>query len=303
MKERVRLRHIKVFLSIAEEGNVTRAAERLGTAQPAVSRSLRELEEFIGCSLFERTSSGLVPTKAGERFWTHAHLALKTLDQGIFSAREGGDVEALTIGALPNLIRNVLPVAVAQFKSQHPNVPVRIQTGTNIQLLNALELGSIDLVIGRLAAPEVMQSLTFETLWEEELIFAASPDHPLASLDRLDLDQINQFEVIIPEPGTTVRTELDRILLAAGISRFSRYIETISAEFARAYISQFPAIFVFPKGSVLQELETGSIVRLSVSRFKSEQPVGVSINPSAQKTLAMQLFLSFLRTAAREKAV
>jgi len=300
LKGRVRLRHIQVFLTVAEEGNVTRASKRLNTAQPAVSRSLRELEEIVGCSLFERTSKGLVATKAGERFRPYAQSVISHLDEGLFSARDKGDIETVIVSAFTGVIRDILPSVVAKFKSLHPHIDLRLQIGTNVQLLNALKVGSVHLVIGRLSAPDAMQGLTFEHLWDEELVFSVSSDHPLVKFPHVTLEQIDQYEVVIPDLETGIRTELDRILLADGLGRFSNVIETISAEFAREYIAKHPAVFVFPRSAVARELLSGKITQLKVRAVSSKQPVGVAINPAAEKSIATNQFLLCLREAAKQ---
>lgn len=300
MKGRIKLRHIEVFLTVATEANITRASERLHTAQPSISRTLKELEDVIGSPLFDRMPFGLVPTKAGERFWPYAKAVHTQLNEGIANARETANVEAVVIGALPNLTRNVLQKAVAKFKNAHPHILLRIETGTNAQLLQALKQGTIQLVIGRMASPEEMQGLTFESLWEEELLFAAAADHPLASVRGITPEQLDEYLVIIPSPGTGIRLELDRSLIARGFSKFSNVIETISAEFARNYVLNNPAIFVFGQGSLQKEIDEGSLARLDVDLSVSGKPVGASFDPTIELSVAVQQFLVQLRSCVAE---
>ncbi|MCT7378291.1 LysR substrate-binding domain-containing protein [Chelativorans salis] len=173
-----------------EQRSVSRAAERLHTAQPAVSRTLRELETEIGKPLFDRTSDGLILTEAGQRLYHFADTGMSHVAVGVAEASGQGRSELVTLGALPNITRRVLPDVILQFKRIHPDVIVRLLTGTNVELLNKLRAGEVDFVIGRLSDPETMTGLSFEHLLYEIMAFAARAGHPLAGQEHVTLSEI-----------------------------------------------------------------------------------------------------------------
>ncbi|WP_157015561.1 LysR substrate-binding domain-containing protein [Mesorhizobium xinjiangense] len=294
-ERRIRFRHIRTFLEVARQRSVSRAAERLHTAQPAVSRSLRELETEIGRPLFERTSGGLILTKAGARLYHFADMGIAHLSTGIAEASGEGQAEVVTLGALPNITRRVLPEIILEFKRIHPEVVVRLLTGTNIDLLGKLRTGEVDFVIGRLADPDTMTGLSFEHLLYEILAFAARPGHPLAGLDKVTVVDINRYPVIIPQPETVIRAELDKFMIAQGLPRFDDTVETTSFEFAKPFLLHSDAIVALPLGAMEPELSEGILIQLAAPTEALRGPVGLSFFPGRQLSPPASFLLTILR--------
>lgn len=299
MDDRLKLRHLRVFLAIAEAGTVTGAARKLNSAQPAVSRTLRELEEIVGRPLFQRTSRGLVRTEAGDELYRFATVASGQLEEGIARASGLDEAASVRIGALPNLLASLLPPVVRRFKEESPRTVFRIETGTIAYLLAHLRRGNIDFVMGRMADPDSMQGLSFEYIWEEELPFAARTGHPLAGRRKITLREVDDYPVILPLPGTVIRTEVDRAMAERGSSGFSNIIETVSVEFGRKLLQLTDAIFVFPVNALAEEFDSGRIVRLDLEIAPIRSPVGITVDPVAQPSGASARVLELLREAAR----
>ena len=294
-ERRIRFRHIRTFLEVARQRSVSRAAERLNTAQPAVSRSLRELEIEIGRPLFDRTSDGLVLTKAGAKLYHFADMGVAHLSTGFAEASGEGQSEVVTLGALPNITRRVLPEVVMAFKQIHPEVVVRLLTGTNIDLLRRLRTGDLDFVIGRLADPETMTGLSFEHMLYEIMAFAARPNHPLAHKESVTLPEINRYLVIIPQPETVIRSELDKFMIAQGLPRFSDTIETTSFEFAKPLLLATDAIVALPLGAMEPELGNGVLCKLAAPTEALRGPVGISFLPGRRLSPPAMFLLNMLR--------
>ncbi|QKV17244.1 LysR substrate-binding domain-containing protein [Oricola thermophila] len=296
MKERrIRFRHIRTFLEVARQRNATRAAERLNTVQPAVSRSLRELETEIGRPLFERTSDGLVLTEAGERLYHFANTGMSHIEMGVAEAAGDGHHEVVSFGALPNITRRILPEAVLRFKRVRPGIIVRLLSGTNEELLGKLRTGEVDFVIGRLAGPETMTGLSFEHLLYENMVFAARAGHPLADLDLVPLSSVDRHLVILPPPKTVIRQELDKFLVANGIPRFRDSIETISFEFAKLIVRDSDAVVALPFGAMEPELADGTLVQLATPSETLRGPVGLTFLPGRQLSPPTLMLLEILR--------
>lgn len=298
MDARLKLRHLRIFLEIAEAGTATGAGERLNIAQPAVSRSLRELEQIVGRPLFERTAKGLFRTPAGDDLHRFAAAALSQIQEGMTRAAGAGPGAAVRIGALPNLLASLLPEVVEQFKTEAPETDFRIEAGSIDRLLGLLRRGEIDFVIGRMGEPSAMQGLAFEYLWEEELPFAARANHPLASRAKIRLRELDRFTVIIPVPGTVIRNELDRALAEQGVNGFSNVVETISVEFGRRLVQRTDAVFVFPANALSDDLESSRIVRLDLEIEPIRSPVGITSDPLTPPSGPSIRVLEMLRAAA-----
>src|SRR5690606_18082537 len=134
--------------------------------QPAISRTIAELEEIVGARLLIRSRRGVSLTPQGEFFHGHALNALGALSQGL--AGIGGQADpglALLVGALPSVSARLMPDVVAELQRAAPQLRLGIADGGHGHLTTLLRAGDLDVVIGRLGAPETMQGLSFTQLY------------------------------------------------------------------------------------------------------------------------------------------
>ncbi len=181
IESRIRFRHLQAFLEVARQGSVARAADFLHVSQPAVTKTMRELEEALGIAVFERDGRGIRMTRLGEIFLGHAGTALTALKRGVDSVRQDGAInrQPIRIGALPTVSARIMPLAMSLFLRENTGAAIKIVTGENAVLLEQLRVGELDLVVGRLAAPEKMTGFFFEHLYSEQVVFVVRAGHPL----------------------------------------------------------------------------------------------------------------------------
>ena len=180
IESRVRFRHLQTFLEVARQKSVVKAAGLLNVSQPAVTKTIRELEEALGVAVFERDGRGIKITRSGEIFLRHAGTAITALRQGIDSVASGNDGGVpIRVGALPTVSARIMPYAMSLFLKEETGSTIKILTGENAVLLEQLRLGELDLVVGRLAAPEKMTGFFFEHLYSEQVLFVVRAGHPL----------------------------------------------------------------------------------------------------------------------------
>lgn len=155
---RVKFRHLQTFVEVARQKSVVKAAELLHVTQPAVTKTIRELEEVLGVAVFEREGRGIKITRYGEVFLRHAGAALTALRQGLDSVSQerSGEGPPIRVGALPTVSTRIMPRAIALFLKEKTGARIKIVTGENAVLLEQLRIGDLDLVVGRLAAPDKM---------------------------------------------------------------------------------------------------------------------------------------------------
>ena len=186
---RVKFRHLHTFLEVARQKSVVKAANVLHVSQPAVTKTIRELEEALGVAVFEREGRGIRITRYGEVFLRHAGAALSALKQGIDSvSQELSDAAPpVRVGALPTVSTRIMPRAMTLFLQEATGSRIKIVTGENAVLLEQLRVGDLDLVVGRLAAPEKMTGFSFEHLYSEQVVFAVRAGR-LTRIHRSDAD-------------------------------------------------------------------------------------------------------------------
>lgn len=275
--QRIRLRHINCFVAVAQERNIGRAAEHLRLSQPAISKTLSELEEILGAKLLERGRFGAQLTRDGEIFLGHAISVCDAL----IAARNsvGGGVaprpETLQIGALPTLAPDLLAPALATFRRTHRDARVIVHTAANKPLLEMLKAGRVDFVIGRMAEPSDIVGLSFELLFVEPLVLVARRGHPLVERSAISLNDVLTYPLLVSTRGTIPRHHTESFLQSRGLRLPDNCTETISVSLGRIITKQSDAVWFIPVGAVRDDIDSGALVPLEVSTEGTEEPVGL----------------------------
>jgi LysR family pca operon transcriptional activator len=302
---RIKFRHLQTFIEVARQKSVGRAADVLAITQPAVTRTIRELEEALGVDLFEREGRGIRITGFGEVFLRHAGESVAAVRRGVDSislARKSLG-PPLRIGALPTASATFLPEAVHAFLLAETGSPVTIVSGENRGLLDSLRLGDLDLVVGRLAAPERMTGLHFEPLYSEEVCFVVRADHPLAARPHFSLTELVHYTVLIPPVGAVIRPLVDRYLLTNGIADLPQTIETVSDSFARAFLDRFDAVWIISRGVASPDIMAGRLVRLNIDTTETRGAVGLTTRADHEPGLALSIMIAAIRDHVRTDMV
>jgi DNA-binding transcriptional LysR family regulator len=187
------LRHLRYFVTVAEELNVSRASARLRISQPAVSRQLRDLEEELGVKLFERDKSKLKLTNAGEAFLAHARDLLRRSNEAAreMAAFRPQAKRTVTVGYIAPVLASTLTPALRMFSQKSPDIEVVLREMSPGEQIKALRSGQIDLALAGNPWPELVNE--FETVVLKQVPFeAVLPDnHLLALRKRIGLAELS----------------------------------------------------------------------------------------------------------------
>jgi len=297
---RIKLRHLACFLEVANRRSFGAAAEALAITQPAVSKAIAELEAILGVALFERSRRGVFLTGYGEAFQRYAGASMTALRQGVDSVSQaqarGG--HTLAVGALPTTANRIMPQAVQRARAEGLGATLRIITGPNELLLQELRAGDLDLVVGRLAQPRQMQTLAFEYLYSEEVVFAVRPGHPLLDHETVELGQIVPYTVILPTLRSIIRPEVDRLLVSQGVARLPDIIESVTPDFSRRYTRMTDTVWIISYGVVADDLAEGVLQRLPVNAPPSQGPVGLTQRAEMPASVSLQILTKAIREVA-----
>ncbi|MBB4955202.1 LysR family pca operon transcriptional activator [Agrobacterium vitis] len=300
IEQRIKFRHLQTFVEVARQKSVMKAAEALHVSQPAVTKTIRELEEILGVALFQREGRGIVITRHGDIFLRHAGATMTALRQALDSvsldsAQLGPPVR---IGALPTVSTRIMPKAMTAFLAENTGSRIKIVTGDNAVLLEQLRVGDLDLVVGRLAAPEKMTGFSFEHLYSEQVLFTVRTGHPLLSIEQGLFDRIREFPVLMPTRNAIIRPFVDHFLIANGIPALPNQIETVSDAFGRAFLKNSDAIWVISEGVVAGDIAEGSLAALPIDSSSTRGPVGLTVRTDSIPTLPQSLLMQAIRDAA-----
>ena len=191
------LRHLRYFVAVAEELNFSRAAERLHMAQPPLSVAIRQLEQELGTSLFERTSREVRLTEAGAALLDGARRTLVEADAAFVAARRaaGGAVGSLHVGYSWSARFETLPALGRAFKDQCPDVELLAEEMWNGRMPGALRARAIDVALA--LCPDVVGELSYATVRSEPVVALLSSSHRFASETAVGLDAFAGDEFLL----------------------------------------------------------------------------------------------------------
>ena len=216
MEGAMELRHLRYFIAVAEEGSLTLAAEkRLHTAQPSLSRQIRDLEYEVGVELMSRSVHGIELTAAGKAFLDHARLALTQAEAAKEAARRAAQPAKPTfaLGCLTGKEIDWLPEAMRILHDELSNIEVTVFSQNSPDLADALMRGRLDAAFMR--PEERADDLIYRRVITEPFVVVFPSDHRLAGHDAIDLREIVGETFIIPSKTAPTLARCDRGLLEA----------------------------------------------------------------------------------------
>ena len=294
--QRIRLRHLHTFVAVAQQGTLGRAAETLNLSQPALSKTLNELEQLTGTRLFERGRLGAQLTLVGEQFLTHAVKVLDALNSAgqALNRKEGLNNDIVRIGALPTAALGILPTVIGQFHKQQKDITLQVATMNNTMLLAGLKSGEIDIGIGRMSDPELMSGLHYELLFLESLKLVVRPGHPLLQ-ETVTLSRVMEWPVVVSPKGAVPQQNAEALLQSQGCKMPAGCIETLSASLSRQLTVDFDYVWFVPSGAVKDDLRRGVLTALPITTQGAGEPIGILTRVDATLTPGTQTLLSAIR--------
>ena len=289
------LRHLTVFVAVAEEASFTRAADRLHLVQSAVSASVRGLERELGAALFDRTTRRVELTDAGDALLPEARLVLAAVN----AAREavdqvsGGLRGTLRLGTMQGQAMRAVsvPRLLARFRAEHPGVEVHVShVGGSVLMADQVREGRLDLAF--VSLPERRPSgLTLTRISREQMQIACPKGHPLATRAEVDLEALADEPFIEFPEGWGTRMATDRAFAAAGVRRTIVY-EVNDVASVIEFIANGLAVALIAPSLLIAGDEVALVpVRRHAPHFEISVAVASTRRPSA-------VLAAFLKTVA-----
>ncbi|WP_416199539.1 MAG: LysR family transcriptional regulator [Pseudomonas helleri] len=292
----INLRHLRAFTTVVSCGSLVSASRLMHITLPAVSKSLKELEQELGVQLLVRTRKGVHLTQAGEAFHKHAVQVLSSFNQAMDQAQSTPDApQVLRVGALPTAAGYILAPVVEQMRQRYPGIKVQVLSGVYEYLVGKLRTGEIDLIVGRLIGRDML-GVTFEALYEEDLVLVVRKDHPLAQRERVVLDDLRPYVLLASPQGTLVRISVDNFLLSNSSLEGLQILETLSETFSRVYVHDYDGVWFVQRGLVDLDLRLGIVRALPFASPLLRAPIGLTTPTDRPLSDAAQQFLKLLRT-------
>jgi LysR family cyn operon transcriptional activator len=240
------LRHLRYFVALAEQLNFTVAAEKVHVTQSTLSHQIRQLEEELGCQLFERANKRVAITQTGEAFLERVQAALREVDEGVWTVRLAADEMSglVRIGATHTFNARIIPRCVSIFLARHPSVRVSVAEMSGDAIAQGLQDGELDL--GVTYKPQRAAALRFEPLYSEEMVLAVGREHRFARRRFVRTAELHLQRVVLLPHTFATRVLLDDCfrlanatpVVVAEMNAIAPMIELVSAMDVAAIVSE-----------------------------------------------------------------
>lgn len=283
----------RAFYWTAVKGSLSKAAEQLHITQPAISHTLKQLENQLGGQLFFRTPRGVELTKEGEVLFTHIEQAFRLMDIGEKKLAEMHNLDSgeMNIGASDTLCKHFLLPYLERFHLDYPNVRIRVTNRTTPETISLLKQGMIDFGIVNLPASDSKVTMKESLALQECLVGGAA----YASLaDRVfNLEDIARFPLLMLEPGGSIRGFLDRYASSNGITLKPEF-ELGSIDLVIQFVrSGFGLAFV-AREYVSDELKSGKLFEIPLFPAIPKRHIGIATLNGIPLSSASKRFLGLL---------
>jgi len=205
------LRQLQFLTALAQHGSFVRAAEAVGVTQPTLSAGIKELEASLDAVLVERGRAGAVLTPAGEEAAARARRTLSDVEELVRATRGAGAPFAgqFRLGAIPTIAPYLLPRALPALRSHYPKLKLLLREDVTARLVEALRARTLDAAV--IALPYAAQGIDTEIVAEDEFLFLAPHNHPLAERRDLAPEDLNDEDVLLLEDGHCLRDHALRV--------------------------------------------------------------------------------------------
>ena len=295
---------LNAVITIGDAHSVTSAAAMLGVSQPAVNRSLRNIEQRLNVRLFDRTSRGMLPTDSGEILIRRAKLAFLEIRQAMEEiANLSGDAQGrIAIGALPLPRTYLIPTAVSHFLDDFPNATVSIFDGVYEKLLVDLCSGDLDMILGTIREPAPVEGVTSEAFFEDGMIVAARSDHPLFEKEALSFEDLRDARWVMPHEGVPLRRQFEDQLKEHGIPVPEHVIETGSTVVIRTLLMDSDRLAIVSENQIYEAKSQGLLAALPLPLSVQRRRIGAVTRTDYVPTPAVNTLMKHLRDVGAEIA-
>ncbi len=291
------LRHMRIFIQVYGTQNITKAADILHMTQPAVTRAIKEIEQYYGVTLFDRINRRLSVTESGKQFYGQALHIIDAFDTMEKSMRNWDHLGILRIGASVTIGNFLLPNLVGQFQKDNPQVKIQstISNGTLLQAAlmdNGLDLALIE---GNLDEPDLIG----EIYTYDHLVLLLPPAHPLLAKGKIYFNDLMPYDFLLREKGSSSRIFLDTILSVHGMALHPLW-ESVSTQALVKAVHSGIGISILPEPLVHDNIASGFVATRSIEGESFQRPHYIAWHKNKFLTKTAKNFILLCKSFVNE---
>lgn len=299
----ISLDDIDYFLAVAEEGQVRKAAQKLGVSQPAITKALQRLEKSLGFELFERSVKGMTLTRVAEPFRQRTGTLRGALRDAVKEATDLhlGALGLLRVGVSPLYVQELFVPAFVQLHRQRPAATVRASVHLNDALLRLLRQGELELTLSSLpvVVPEDLQVIE---LVRDDLCIVVREGHPLLGRRRLKMGDLQAVQWLLPGPDVAARRQVEALLAQAGLPAPRLALEISNTSGQMGQILRETDLVSMMSASMLAASAGQGLVVLPIAQARIVRTVGITLLKDAPRQPLTLRFIELLQELVRRQA-
>ena len=275
----INLEYYKIFYEVAKEQNITKASENLNISQPAISKTIKLLEEKLGGTLFVRTKKGVILTEEGKEFYSYINKAMEYINsaENKFSDLINLETGVIKIGVNSTLTKEFLLPYLEIFNKSYPKIDIQITNGITSHLINELKNGLIDIVFLNLNDKDYGNDIDIIKCKKIHDIFIASKKYSELNDKVISLNELKNYPLIFQAKGSNTRNFLDNFLKEKNIT-LKPNIELASYSLVTEFCKAGFGIGYAVKEFVQKDLNEGKIFSLKIKENIPERYIGFAIS-------------------------
>lgn len=294
---------LKVFCTVAETRSFSKTSEIIHLTQPAVSLQIQAIEEKYETKLFDRSSSTVTLTPAGETLYKYAKeiLALYASAEKTIGKQTGITKGCITIGAGSNIGNYLLPSIITEFKAAHPKVKIYLIVSNTKRVIELLNAGNINL--GLVEGDASKQKMNVRKLLSDELLLIVSPEHPWAKKKEVPISDLIKEPFILREAGSGTRQIIEKILGRHGVTINDMRISSIlgSTEAIKDAVENGLGVSIISRWAARKESRYGTLKLLNLREEKMVRDFSLIVHKNSISSGALEEFLTFLKSYPYDK--
>lgn len=289
---------IRVFLTVAEKRNFSKAAKSLFLTQPAVSFQIQMLEQYYGTILFDRVNRNINLTAAGELLFKYAKTMSK-LQAELEKEMQNltGTIKGrLLIGASTTIGEYILPYLVGSFKKKYPDVDVSLVVANTEEIEHGISDATLD--VGLVEGPVKGKDLVIDKFIDDELVLIVPVNHPWANSNKISISEVKKYPFISREKGSGTRQIIETTLKKFAIDpeKLNIIMELGSTTAIKAAVSNGLGISIVSKYTVQDYLRYKKLSSVNFLETTFERQFIVVYHEKKFRTQAVQEFLKYLKS-------
>lgn len=290
----INFEYYKIFYNVAKNKNITKTANDLMISQPAISKSIKNLEEQIGCTLFTRNKSGVSLTEEGKVLYNEIKNAIEIIENAEEKINEMLNLESgiLNIGISNTLTQKYLLPYIKLFNQKYPKIKIKIHTNPTFELINKVRNGIIDFII--LNLPYNIPN-DFEKKYLKEIhdCFIANKNYIELKDKIIKLEELNNYPLILLAPGSNGRYFIDNLCSKHNINLTPKF-ELASYSLVTEFIKSGIGIGLATKEFIQDELKDGSLFEIKTEPSINNRHIGIIYLKNKSLNHCSKIFLKYL---------